>query len=290
MKKSILIMGLVALMSVSAHAAPKSFSSAKKILGTKIYKDTDDTFYCGCDMYYADKKGKPWLTPSHNECGFEPRKQEKRAARIEWEHVVPAWYFGHQRQCWQEGGRSNCRHDDYFETMEADLHNLVPAIGEVNGDRSNYSLTMVSSNISPQYGQCDMKVDFKSKKAQPTASVRGDIARVYFYMATQYGLKLSKQDIQVYTAWHNFDPVDSDEKRIHNLKAKYQGHSNPYVTGELSPSDFKNKSMTETMESVDFSSMEKEITENLKGSDEMIKKMKSAGESAFNSFSKKYLN
>lgn len=62
-----------------------------------------------------------------------------RATRIEWEHIVPAWVMGHQRQCWQKGGRKSCTDTDpVFREMEADLHNLAPAIGEVNGDRSNY--------------------------------------------------------------------------------------------------------------------------------------------------------
>jgi endonuclease I len=30
-------------------------------------------------------------------------------------------------------------HDEVYQRAEADLHNLVPSIGEVNGDRSNFS-------------------------------------------------------------------------------------------------------------------------------------------------------
>lgn len=213
-----------------SETGPSSFSKAKSILKKKIYSTQDNTFYCGCNMVHksiVDKK----LLPSHKECGFEPRKQAKRAARIEWEHVMPAWYFGHQRQCWQEGGRKQCGKVPAFKQMEADLHNLVPAIGEVNGDRSNFSLTMVAGGEIGQYGQCDMIVDFKSRKAQPPMDRRGDIARVYFYMADKYDLNLSKQDIQIYSAWSNQDPVSADELRIHNLKAKYQGNVNPYVVG-----------------------------------------------------------
>lgn len=36
-------------------------------------------------------------------CGYVPRKNADRAARIEWEHIVPAWVIGHQHQCWQKG-------------------------------------------------------------------------------------------------------------------------------------------------------------------------------------------
>lgn len=241
LKRILLTTSAFLLLTSAAIAEPTSFSSAKKKLATKVYTDKDITFYCGCDLTYKDKKGKPWLTPDHSACGFTPRKQPKRAARIEWEHVMPAWYFGHQRQCWQDGGRKNCRKDSEFKKMEANMHNLVPAIGEVNGDRSNFSLTMVSSKIAPQYGQCDMIVDFKARKAQPTSSRRGDIARVYFYMADKYNLRLSSQDLKMYTAWDKQDPVTKDERRIHDLKAKYQGEINPYVTGKKTPADFKNQ-------------------------------------------------
>lgn len=286
MKKLILIaLSLTTFMISSANAAPTSFSNAKKILAKDIYTDRDETFYCGCDMYYVEKKGKPWLTPSHDACGFEPRKQEKRAARIEWEHVVPAWYFGHQRMCWQEGGRKQCgKTDKIFKAMEADLHNLVPAIGEVNGDRSNYSLTMVSSNISPQYGQCDMKVDFKGKKAQPTESVRGDIARVYFYMADTYGLRLSSQDLKIYTAWHNADPVSGEEKRVHDLKARFQGKSNPFVTGKKTPKDYKYTGQVKETTSTDTNGFMQKVeaaASNFVNGEEMFKKAKKVMEQEF---------
>jgi len=33
-------------------------------------------------------------------------KNLKRASRIEWEHIVPAWFFGHNLDCWKRGGES----------------------------------------------------------------------------------------------------------------------------------------------------------------------------------------
>lgn len=235
-----ILLTITLLFSSNIFAEPTSFSSAKKTLAKHIYTDQDLTFYCGCDMYYKEHKGKKKLTPSHDRCGFEPRKEEKRAARIEWEHIVPAWFFGHQMQCWQDGGRKACGKVKEFKKMESNLHNLVPAIGEVNGNRSNYDLTMISGNYPKQYGQCNMTIDFKAKKAMPDESVRGDIARIYFYMADKYNLRLSSQHIKLYKAWHKQDPVDSEELRIHNLKAKYQGESNPFVTGEKDPLDYRN--------------------------------------------------
>ena len=39
---------------------------------------------------------------------------------------------------WKDGGRKACSKDPIFNKMEADMHNLVPAIGELNADRSNF--------------------------------------------------------------------------------------------------------------------------------------------------------
>jgi deoxyribonuclease-1 len=59
--------------------------------------------------------------------------------------------------------------------------------------------------------------------------VRGDIARTYFYFSQQYGLKISKKQRQLFTAWNNSDPVDAKECLIHDKKARIQGNVNPFV-------------------------------------------------------------
>jgi len=101
--------------------APKTFSAAKKI-AWRLYAEQPKTFYCNC-AYNGNRVDL-------DSCGYSPRKQLRRAQRLEWEHVVPAWVIGHQRQCWQNGGRKNCaRNDATFKAAEADLHNLVPSIG-----------------------------------------------------------------------------------------------------------------------------------------------------------------
>lgn len=132
-------------------------------------------------------------------CGYKVRKNENRASRIEWEHVVPARQFGHQRQCWQDGGRKNCAKDLVYRQMESDMHNLQPAVGEVNGDRGNFMYSQWNGGEG-QYGQCAMKVDFKEKVAEPPARARGSIARTYFYMRDRYDLNLSRQQTQLFNA------------------------------------------------------------------------------------------
>ncbi len=66
-----------------------------------------------------------------------------------------------------------------FRYMEADLHNLQPAIGEVNGLRSNYSMAMIPGE-KREFGKCDVEIE--GSKVEPRPDIRGDIARTYMYM------------------------------------------------------------------------------------------------------------
>jgi deoxyribonuclease I len=209
---------------------PASFSKAKR-LAAKIHEGREVTIYCGCDYTHQGKK----LVPDWDSCGYRPRiartkkgKPNARAIRIEWEHVMPAWVFGHQRQCWQQGGRKVCKKDPEFARMEADLHNLAPAVGELNGDRSNYRFAMIDGEPRA-YGRCDFEVDFKGKRAEPPPNVRGDIARVYFYMRDRYRLRLSKQQTQLLNDWNKQDPIDEWERERDLRIERVQGTGNPYV-------------------------------------------------------------
>lgn len=219
MIRFVLLLSLL-LAGTAQAAAPRTFQEAKKA-AWKLYASHPVEFYCGC-RYSGNKVDL-------KSCGYVPRTNAKRASRIEWEHIVPAWVIGHQRKCWQNGGRDNCaRHDDAYRRAEADLHNLVPSIGEVNGDRSNYGFGWLPQAPS-QYGACPMVVDFKARKAMPRQQIRGMIARTYFYMSERYGLRLSRQDRQLYTAWNKQYPVEAWERNRNQRVACVMGHGNHFV-------------------------------------------------------------
>ena len=76
---------LIPSVVLSQNNQITSFSKSKKQLA-KVYKDHPITLYCGCSF-----EGK---TPNFSSCGYVPKKNNKRANRIEWEHVVPAYVFG----------------------------------------------------------------------------------------------------------------------------------------------------------------------------------------------------
>lgn len=227
MSRNFLFLTTLIYLPFAAHAQYKqdNFQAAKNA-SVEINRSASE-FYCGCQITWLGKKGVVDL----KSCGYQIRKSELRAQRIEWEHVVPAWDFGHQRQCWQQGGRKNCAKDPEYRRIEADLHNLEPAVGEVNGDRNNFSFSQWNGQPF-QYGACDMINDFKGKRSQPSVRSRGAIARISLYMRDQYQLRFSRQQTQLFMAWNASYPVSDWECERERRIARIQGNHNHWVASQ----------------------------------------------------------
>lgn len=229
--KYLIVSALAVLASLSITAAPLTFDQAKTEMRRQVFHDQNSAgdLYCGCNWQWQGRSGGSMDLDS---CGYEIRAQAVRAKRLEWEHVMPAWAFGHQRQCWQQGGRKNCINTDpVFRAMEADMHNLWPAVGEVNADRSNYRYGQLTSTPY-HYGACTSRVDFKQRVAEPRDEAKGTVARIQFYMHDRYGLSMSRQQQQLLMAWYGQYPVTEPERIRDQRIASVMGHSNPYVTGK----------------------------------------------------------
>jgi deoxyribonuclease-1 len=207
---------------IAGNTSNQSFSKAKKILLRIVYRDY------------------------HNN-GYVPCRNNKRARRLEWEHVVPAEAFGYSFSSWRNGdercvnrkGKSfkgrNCARkvSNEFRYMETDMHNLMPSVGEINGLRSNYSFAMISGEPR-RFGACDMEIE--DRKAEPPLNVRGDIARTYLYMDAAYPGRgiISKKNRKLFAAWNRQDPVDRWECERERRVAKILGNRNPFVA-EMCP-------------------------------------------------------
>lgn len=229
MRQIIAVMFLVVFVG-HAFAAPDHFRQAKIELRQNVFFDQTlaGEMYCGCQWQWAGESGG---IVDHKSCGYQPRAQANRAARIEWEHIMPASNFGRARQCWQNGGRQNCNAtDSVFNRMEADMHNLAPAVGEVNADRSNFNFGQLTGTEGT-YGSCDFKVSFSGRTAEPRDQVKGHVARTYFYMADRYKVRLSDQQQRLLMAWDKQFPVTEHERLIESRVAARMGHHNEYITG-----------------------------------------------------------
>lgn len=205
-------------------AQPQNFPQAKNEL-IRIYKmlgeDFQKDFYCQTPFIINHKSKTPKLQIIKDDT-YTPRnpttkkgKINNRSKIIEWEHIMPAQNFGKHLQCWKEGGRKACQKDETFNKMESDMQNLVPAIGEINGDRSNYRYAQAPKDlIYNQYGKCQVYTDFKNKRFYPAEYSRGYIARSYLYMSKTYHIKLSDQDQKLMEAWDKLYPMNEQERKI----------------------------------------------------------------------------
>ncbi|GAP77002.1 endonuclease I precursor [Pseudoalteromonas sp. SW0106-04] len=242
---------------------PTSFSNAKSKAERDVYFDQDTTFYCECNFVFDDTQDLDGDGNTHetmiepSSCGYEPRrpitnsgKPNARVSRIEWEHIMPAHIIGGELDEWKN--RKNfpeCQENDgsylsgrecayelvpLFRRAHDDLVNLVPAVGELNADRSNYQFAVITGE-NRLYGQCDFEVDFDKDTAEPSHGVRGDIARTYLYMVQRYGANIDSSTLELMKQWNTDDPVSSWECLRNGRIKDSQGYGNPIVTDSCKP-------------------------------------------------------
>jgi len=214
---------------------PQNFDEAKSILRRLYPRGVE--IYCACP-YDLDRKDRIDAAA----CGY--KGQGARSKRIEWEHVVPASVFGQRFAEWKEGhpscernGKKNKGRDcaratsEVFARMEADLYNLLPSLGELNGARSNYPFGEVGGE-NREFGRCDFEIGHRV--AEPRPQIRGDLARIYFYMDARYpGFDIvNRKNEGLLNAWDRDDPMDDGERLRARKIEEIQGNS--FYIGRLS--------------------------------------------------------
>lgn len=214
-------------------APPRNFVESKRI-AEKLFSNHRITFYCGCQ--YDNEGVVDW-----NSCGYKPKSTIQRAEFIEWEHIMPAHRFGQNLQCWKESicrtktgkpykGRKCCQKlNKQFIKMEADLHNLVPAIGELNAARSNYAFGLLPYIKGQEFGACQVKIDTRNKVVEPRAKVRGTIARAYLYMSAVYKIELTDRERKLFNTWSTKYPPEKWEINWNHSVSKIQGNYNLFI-------------------------------------------------------------
>ncbi len=103
--------GVFGISQQDADRASWSWDRAKRLAADVWEEQLPGTgtlagFYCGCNI---TRRGSTGGSIDLASCGYEPRGNATRAARLEWEHIVPASYIGRGRSCWTEGGTPMCR-------------------------------------------------------------------------------------------------------------------------------------------------------------------------------------
>lgn len=170
-------------------------------------------------------------------------------------------------QCGNYGGEGDCYNREHLMPqswfdenypMKADIHHIYPTDGYVNGRRGHLPFgevtnpTYTSANGSKKGPNAyPFQGAYSGTVFEPIDEFKGDIARVYFYMATRYENKIgSWQNVndgsqntlngtsdQVFTdwmlnmllEWNAADPVSQREINRNNAAYDFQGNRNPFI-------------------------------------------------------------
>jgi len=188
-------------------------SSAGSLAGSTGYRDIIPTFWAR-------------LYPDGGEDLYCGQRFERYQRWVNIEHVYPMAWVTRALSC---GTRQQCRQRSArFNAIEADMHNLYPAIRKWNDARGAMAYGEISGEdwVAPH---CDLEIDEAARRVEPRAAVRGDIARAMLYMEAQHGLVIYKRQRALLLDWHRADPPDDHERWRNDRIEQLQGNRNPYI-------------------------------------------------------------
>jgi endonuclease I len=157
--------------------------------------------------------------------------------------------FGNGSEQWNREHVWSKSHGDFGNVAPAgtDLHHLRPADASVNSAKNNRDFDNGATQYIDGSGTTDCY--YSTYLWEPRDEVKGDVARMIFYMATRYEGENSEPDLElvnyVNTAplndslygklctlldWHDNDPVDDWERNRNDvIYYTYQGNRNPFI-------------------------------------------------------------
>jgi len=129
---------------------------------------------------------------------------------------------------------------DSYEAY-TDIHHLRPTDISVNSSRGNLDFDNSDNELAESPAN---RVD--SDSFEPRDEVKGDVARIAFYMDTRYNGADVTPDLQIVDRltsvgenalgrlcrlieWHNGDPVDATEQNRNDRIYEFQGNRNPFI-------------------------------------------------------------
>ena len=222
------------------------------------------TYYSGANGKSGNalRKAMGGVINPHTNIGYNGlwsayEKTDKRADGYvrDWYSNTTSYTFSqHTGGYKQEGDMYNREHtvpQSWFNEaapMKADVVHVVPADGFVNNMRADYpfgevsTISKQSNNGYSKLGPCKNQ-GYSSTVFEPNDEIKGDIARIYFYMATCYASQCANWSGGVFTAgdglvtwtlnmmmdWAKQDPVDDVETARNNAVYAVQKNRNPFV-------------------------------------------------------------
>lgn len=185
-----------------AAAADADYFAARALFWQRLYAGGGETLYCGARFTGP-------------------------ARRFNMEHVFAMAWAARALDC---GGRKACREKSaLFRRVAGDLHNLYPALAEVNQARAAMAFGTLPGERRILFRRCDFEVDAEARIVEPRPVARGKIARAVFYTAARYGFPIFPRHLRILQQWNRRHPPDAEERRRNNLIAQLQGARNPFI-------------------------------------------------------------
>jgi len=128
----------------------------------------------------------------------------------------------------------------------SDVHNLKPALAAVNIDRSNRDFDNCQGQPNAIQHPIATECYYTTDAWEPRNAVKGDVARIIFYMATRYEGTNGEIDLEVADyvgtypqplhgklstlyAWNQFDAPDAFERNRNDVIYSFQKNRNPFI-------------------------------------------------------------
>ncbi len=224
--------------------------------------------------YYANAHGKCGaalktalfkIVSPHTNIGYDGLYEAYKKTDTRADGYVRDWYsnatnyqhgVNNKGNYSQEGDMYNREHSvpqSWFSEaspMKADIVHVLPTDGYVNNRRSNHPLAEVgnvtwsSKNGYSKLGSC-RTTGYSGTVFEPNDEIKGDMARIYFYMVTCYEDKATSWGNAVFAntkypgfepwyldllmRWSKQDPVDEVERARNQAVYEVQKNRNPFV-------------------------------------------------------------
>lgn len=254
MKKSLSLFFYYSILNLTAQVPSGYYTSAtgteftlKSQLHAIIDGHTDNGYSALWDFYeVADVRSDGFVWDIYSDCdlAFDEDQDNGTGGTVECdkfnrEHTFPQSWFSSQ------------------SPMRNDAHMVLPTDKKVNSERGNLPYSEVSSvNYTSLNGSTtgtsEITIDgYTGQVFEPIDEFKGDIARIFFYMATRYedliddwdqnsieaDAVLNGTSDQVYEdwvidlmgSWHVLDPVSQKEIDRNDEVYTFQGNRNPFI-------------------------------------------------------------
>jgi endonuclease I len=213
--------GIAALPWPEPQSRNRGYGNAAKADAATVYADGGTEIYCRIALTGED---------------IDAKKVDD--LKLQWEHAFPASLIARglryaDRDCREP--LSNAQETCPYAI--ADLQNLWPSIGRINGSRGNLPYGELEGEGTTNETFAEFCPDYERGKVgglvyvEPTQPSQGDLARSLIYMHMVYDIELDSviDDPDRLLVWHRRDPPDAEEKSRERAIRTLQGSWNPLI-------------------------------------------------------------